>query len=109
MEGHRGGAIRNASRRPPFWLSAGSLPCSRPARRFLIGSGVPPAAAIDLGRRWWLARRLRPQLVEDRPQHPNAIAERVLGPTDELDQLDGQDGLFFVRQVKVRHNPDMGW
>ena len=54
-------------------------------------------------------RRLRPQLVEDRSQRPNAIGEGVLGSTDELHQLDGQDGLFFVGQVKVRHNPDMGW
>ena len=45
----------------------------------------------------------------DRPQGANAIVERVLGSTDELDQLDGQDGGFVVRQVKVRHNPDMGW
>src|SRR5215467_915888 len=65
---------------------------------------------VSLRRRWWgLARRLRPQLVTDRAQGPNAIAERVLGSTDELDQLDGQDGFFFVREIKVRHNPDMGW
>src|SRR5215472_2569174 len=56
-----------------------------------------------------LASRLRPQLVEDRPQGPNTIAEGVLGSTDELDQLDGQNGFFFVREIKVRHNPDMGW
>jgi len=43
------------------------------------------------------ARRinLRPQLVEDGSQGPNAIADGVLGSTDELDRLDGQDGLFL--------------
>src|SRR5215471_14681526 len=46
---------------------------------------------------------LRPQLVEDRSQGPNTIAEGVLGSTDELDQLDGQDGFFLVGQVKVLH------
>jgi hypothetical protein len=56
-----------------------------------------------------LARRLRPQLVKDRSQDPNAIAEGVLGSTDDLNQFDGQDGFFFVREIKVRHNPDMGW
>ena len=60
---------------------------------------------IDPRRPQRLACRLRPQLIEDRSQGPNAIAERVLGSTDELDQLDG----FFIRQFKVRHNPDMGW
>jgi len=43
------------------------------------------------------ARRinLRPQLVEDGSQGPNAIADGVLGSTDELDRLDGQDGIFL--------------
>jgi hypothetical protein len=64
----------------------------RPYARKVWPSSPAPASAPDnsrrrihLRRRQGLASRLRPQLVEDRSQGPNAIAGRVLGPTDELE------------------------
>ena len=73
-------------------VAQGDLILAAPRRTSIARRFIDPR----LRRCRWRGR-LRTQFVEDRSQGPNAIAERVLGSTDELDQLDGQDGFFFVR------------
>jgi hypothetical protein len=63
---------------------------------------------IHLWRRQGLADRLGSEFREYAPQGLHARRERVTIVSGDVGKLFGQSGGFFVGQVKVLHNPDMG-